>query len=182
MLWSGRIYHSHAGIVVLMFITNQDHYTYQKTKKKDHIISINSEKAFHKTQHLSRKKTNLSKVRTEKNSLNLIKSSKKNLESTPKLNDEWQYFSLNIMQKQVTNLIISVQHFTVAKSRKRYKRHPDQKGEGKILFIQRQYACLHKRKSSEIYKMLIEIIRVSSMFIGYTINILKSILFLHTNV
>lgn len=42
MLWPGRIYPSHAGMVALMFKTNQDDYTYTKTKKRDHIISINS--------------------------------------------------------------------------------------------------------------------------------------------
>lgn len=58
-------------------------------------------------------KENLSKVGTEGNSFSLIKGSKKNLAFTPYLivNDT----SLNIMQKQATNLITSVQHYTVAK-------------------------------------------------------------------
>lgn len=61
--------------------------------------------------HLENK--NLNKVGTEGNSFSLIKGSKKNLEFTPYLivNDT----SLNIMQKQVTNLITSVQYYVVAK-------------------------------------------------------------------
>lgn len=122
--------------------------------------------------HLENK--NLNKVGTEGNSFSLIKGSKKNLEFTPYLivNDT----SLNIMQKQVTNLITSVQHYIVAKWRKRDIKHSDEKGRSKIPFIQRQYVCLHKTEWNLQNARRTK--KRSNMFAGYNINILKSVYFL----
>lgn len=58
------------------------------------------------------------------------------------------------MQKQATNLITSVQHYTVAKWRKRDIKHSDEKGRSKIPFIQRQYVYI---KLSGICKMFVEL-------------------------
>ena len=148
------------------------------------IISIDTEKAFDKIQHPFTIKT-LSKVGIKGPYLNIIKAIyDKPTGSIILTGQKLQVFPLRsgIRQGCLLHLSYSIVHSTGSPShssqRRRNKRHPNQKGRNKTVFICR-WLEMYIENPKDSTKKLLELINEFSKEAGYQINIQKSASFLY---